>query len=268
MPKRFTITEKWQDPWLHSKSIKAKLLWVYLCDVCDVAGFWEIDLERASFDTGISRKTIIGAFEELIRGYEKKERHIWLRNFIKHQGNLPLNPNNPAHKGIIKVLEQRKSFSNNILFILEGKEVEAPLKELSSSISISKGKSISKGNKGSMRGKSQIYPSEQEVIDMGITLAISEKQSLIFYHHYNKKGWVDGNNIPLTDLRSALVSWRNKNYQFEKSQAKQKLFPIPGKHCSERGCGMPAVYKWSSNSGYDFWACSKHLPEKVKEKYQ
>lgn len=123
MPKRFTVTEKWNDPWFRTRSPDAKLLWGYLCDVCDIAGIWEIDLGRAAFDTGLSESRVQGAFKEVARGYERNGRYIWIRNFLKHQGNLPLNSKNMAHIGIRRRLVEYKDLSPLILAILNGKQI-------------------------------------------------------------------------------------------------------------------------------------------------
>ena len=107
---------------------------------------------------------------------------------------------------------------------------------------------------------------EQNCKDIGICLGMIEDKSLVFYHHYNAQGWVFGNGQKITNLKSAMWRWKNNGYK-EKNSKKQKLFPIKGKVCSKPGCGMPAVYKDSSGA-YDSYACSGHLPEKVKEKYE
>jgi len=69
MPKRFTDSEKWKDPWFRKLSTTGKLLFLYLCDQCDIAGFWEIDLDRAAFDIGYPQKSLEGALQELARSY-------------------------------------------------------------------------------------------------------------------------------------------------------------------------------------------------------
>ncbi len=46
---------------------------------------------------------------------------------------------------------------------------------------------------------------------------------------------------------------------------KQRLWPISGKVCGEKGCKMPAVYK--STGAFDNYFCSDHMPAKVKAKY-
>ena len=44
MAYRFTDTNKWHDAWFSSLKPLEKLLFNYLCDNCDIAGFIEINL--------------------------------------------------------------------------------------------------------------------------------------------------------------------------------------------------------------------------------
>ena len=55
MPKRFTETLKWDDPWFRALSPDAKLLWFWLVDKCDLAGIIEPDFGLCEFQTGIKR---------------------------------------------------------------------------------------------------------------------------------------------------------------------------------------------------------------------
>lgn len=50
--KRFTETNKWDDPWFWELSPQAKLLWMFLCDHCDSAGIIQISLKLASSKIG------------------------------------------------------------------------------------------------------------------------------------------------------------------------------------------------------------------------
>jgi len=50
--KRFTETQKWEDPWFRRLSIHHKALWSWLLDKCDNAGVIEPDIELASFQIG------------------------------------------------------------------------------------------------------------------------------------------------------------------------------------------------------------------------
>jgi hypothetical protein len=82
----------------------AKLLFIYLCDNCDIAGFIELNQKRWASDMGTDIRTIEGARQGLGRGliYSNTKDCIYIKNFLKHQKNLPLNEKNNAHLGIIK----------------------------------------------------------------------------------------------------------------------------------------------------------------------
>lgn len=127
---RFTSTEKWQDKWYRQLPPYHKLIWEYLRDCCNNAGFIELDSEQISFSTGIPREEIPKIIKGLDRGYlGAKEGHkdwIWIKNFLKHQKNLPLNPNNNSHKQIIFLIgDQHKRFDiqSIIDYIQEDKSV-------------------------------------------------------------------------------------------------------------------------------------------------
>lgn len=109
--------------------------------------------------------------------------------------------------------------------------------------------------------------SEQECVDMGASVGLTYKQSIDFYLHYGKQGWLLGNGLPIVNLRLAMRSWQvNQQEKEEESKSsKLRLFPLPGgKICSQSGCGMPAVLKVAG--AYDFWYCPQHIPEKKKVK--
>ena len=49
MGKRFTATEKWDDPDYLSLSAETKILWQYLCDKCNQAGVIKFSATIATF---------------------------------------------------------------------------------------------------------------------------------------------------------------------------------------------------------------------------
>ena len=53
MAKRLHDTDCWSKKWFRHLKTNSKLLWLYILDKCDCAGVWEIDLEQATFFTGI-----------------------------------------------------------------------------------------------------------------------------------------------------------------------------------------------------------------------
>lgn len=107
MAYRFTDTGKWSDNWFIELSPTAKLLFMYICDNCDVAGFFEISPRKIAFDTGIDTRGLQEALKELARGliYSHDGTIVFLKNFVKHQKNIPLNHANKAHRGVIKRLK-------------------------------------------------------------------------------------------------------------------------------------------------------------------
>jgi hypothetical protein len=108
MPYRYTDTNKWSDSWYLSLRPIEKLLFQYLCDNCDIAGFIEVNPKLWAIALGSTSKEIEGALKGLERGLISSELNdcVYLRTFLKHQKNLPLKPEkNPAHKGIFKRFE-------------------------------------------------------------------------------------------------------------------------------------------------------------------
>lgn len=133
MAYRFTNTDKWKDSWFSNLKQIEMLLFIYLCENCDIAGFIEINYKRWASDLNSSESTIKESIKGLERGLiiSNDGECIYLKNFIKHQKNLPLNENNRAHMGIIKRFEiYRHKFDIQDIndFITRG--FEAPSKGL------------------------------------------------------------------------------------------------------------------------------------------
>jgi hypothetical protein len=105
MPIKFTNTKKWDDVWFSELTMEGKVMFVYLCDMCDIAGFLEINERLIRFHTGI--EDVGGAVKSLSKSVIYRDGYIWIMKYIKHQKNLPLNPSNNAHKGIISSMSDR-----------------------------------------------------------------------------------------------------------------------------------------------------------------
>lgn len=104
MAKRFTDTNKWGKGFFTELSTTMKVVWIYLCDNCDHAGVWDINMPLLSFHVGekISIKDLESNFDEKISIHGDK---IFLETFIDFQYGK-LNPNNKVHKSVIKRLEK------------------------------------------------------------------------------------------------------------------------------------------------------------------
>ena len=105
--KRFTETQKWDDPWFREIHGSHKLVFLYILDRCNNAGFWEVDLSALAFHTKLEPKHFEGAFKALERGLQGASGWVWVRNFLKHQKNDSLNAANPAHRQIIALLKDQ-----------------------------------------------------------------------------------------------------------------------------------------------------------------
>ena len=109
MAYRFTNTEKWNDAWFSELKPLTKLLFLYLCDQCDIAGFIEINIKKIGFDLGIGKQET----ERCLEGLECRlmfsidKKYLFIRNFLKHQKNLPLNEKATTYNKIISCLENK-----------------------------------------------------------------------------------------------------------------------------------------------------------------
>lgn len=122
MAYRFTNTDKWGDAWFAELSANEKLLFLYLCDNCDIAGFIEYLPKRWSVDIGISIEEVEAALKGLKKGIfsSKNKDCFYIKNFLKHQKNLPLNEKRTVYVPIIKKIEtyyQKFEFESVELFI-------------------------------------------------------------------------------------------------------------------------------------------------------
>jgi hypothetical protein len=154
---RYTNTDKWGDAWFSSLKPMEKLLFTYLCDNCDIAGFIELNTEVWASFIKTDKRAIEGALKGLARGliYSKSGDCIYLRTFLKHQKNLPLNPErNQAHKGIMKRFDLYK-YKFEIITVFEF--IEGACKGLGSPYGNGNGNGIGNGIKGGEGGKVATY---------------------------------------------------------------------------------------------------------------
>lgn len=143
---RFTASEKWGDGWFSDLKPIEKLIFLYLTDKCDNAGFFEINKRLDAFIIGISEQEYLDGLNVIKKCYirSRDEKKIWLKNYLKHQKNLPLNPDNNAHKQIILFIV------SNILNFEYDFNILAPKKGLFSPTS--NGNVLGNGNSNGERG--------------------------------------------------------------------------------------------------------------------
>jgi len=78
-----------------------------------MAGFYERHDKTTSFYTGIKQGAFEGLYQSLKKSVEVRGRWVFVKNFVKHQKNLPLNPENKAHLSIIRsVVDKGNEFKD------------------------------------------------------------------------------------------------------------------------------------------------------------
>ena len=217
---RFTDEKKWSDKWFRSLAPCHKIVWIYICDSCDIAGFYEVDIESIAFHTKLSEEDSKGAIEGLLRGYlgAKDSDLIWIKNFLKHQNNNLLNPNNNCHKGIIKRIEMNLSLFPSIPSILGATEgLFSP-----TSNSNSKGKSKKK------EIKVFIEPTLEDVKVYFAEKGFSEQSAITAFNYYDVADWVDSKGTKIKNWKQKMqgVWFKDENRNkadLTKEQAAERI---------------------------------------------
>ena len=118
MAKRLTDSNKSKDVFWRNLPPFYKLFWDFICNECDHAGLWEVDLEWANLilfgqdEFRIEKKEAFKLFnKDKIRIVEIENGKYWyIPGFIVFQygGIESLNPNNRVHLSVINILEKKK----------------------------------------------------------------------------------------------------------------------------------------------------------------
>jgi len=112
MGKRFTATEKWDDPWFCGLTERERLFWMYLCDKCDHAGIWQVNWMIAEvYFPGIRDTLDLERFGSRIVVLNPQKWFIV--KFVKYQYG-ELNKDNRAHASVIAILQKEGAYKDLI----------------------------------------------------------------------------------------------------------------------------------------------------------
>ena len=105
MAKRFTATDKWDDPWFCGLSDTDKLFWFYMLDKCDHAGIWQVNWPLVQFHIKglVNKEAFNGRIKEL------SAAKWFIQKFIDFQYGT-LDPANRAHGSVINILEKEGAY--------------------------------------------------------------------------------------------------------------------------------------------------------------
>lgn len=107
MAKRFTDTEKWKKKWYRELGSKLRDVRQFVLDDCDMAGIWEIDLNRLSYYIGekVTLEDVHQAFQNETQ--DLQDGSLFVPAFLEFQyGNLV--ETNNAHRSVLKRLRSKK----------------------------------------------------------------------------------------------------------------------------------------------------------------
>ena len=100
---------RWQTPGFFELPSSPKLLFCYLYDNCDLAGFIPVNKPLWSFNTGILQDELNTAMDTLSEFVIVENGIAWLSNHLVDNRNFPLNKRNKAHKAIINLFERNSN---------------------------------------------------------------------------------------------------------------------------------------------------------------
>lgn len=221
--KRFTETLKWDDPWFRALAGAHKLVFLYVIDRCDNAGFWEVDEDAVTFHTRLSKEHVEGAWKALTRGLVGASGWVWVRNFLKHQKNDVLKAENPAHRQIISLIKsQLERFGGSEEF----RGFVAPYKGLLRPIGTGTGTGKNgEGMQGERSKKATATP--DEIADFFAAEGLKRADAEWFYEKCVGNGWTNAGK-PIRDWKATVRSWRAARYLPSQKSEIEKA-PIRGK---------------------------------------
>jgi len=229
MAYRFTDTLKWQDEWFVDLKSNEKLLFMYLCDCCDIAGFVEMSYRKFSFDLGLTETEIKGALKGLNKGVfiSDDNRCLLVKNFIKHQKNMPLNPENKSHIGILKrVSIYIDKFNNVALDYQKGYLGKGALEPLERGTGIGIGNSIISINieERISNFKNAIYPFVKTKNNLdGLADATTLKEFFEYWQEPNKSKTKMRWEMEKTwDLKLRILRWAGNSFS-TKNKSPEKI---------------------------------------------
>ena len=105
----FSAAEKWDEPWYGILSIEAKVLYDYLYDTADNAGFKPQNFHIWSAYTGLTESEIESTLDELKEVVIIENGLAWLKDHLKFNRNVNINVQNNAMAKIRKTYVANKN---------------------------------------------------------------------------------------------------------------------------------------------------------------
>lgn len=125
--------------------------------------------------------------------------------------------------------EDRERKANHKRVLRHRAKNEMPLKResnaLVTSLSSSSSSSSYNNTQANMLSESEGVAckfSIDEVKAHAVLVGITTEQAENFYNYYNSQGWLKANKLPVVDLVSQMVTWKNNQFRFEAKNGTRK----------------------------------------------
>lgn len=204
---RVTKSEKWKDTFFLKLKPIDKLVFIYLYENCDDAGFFDINFSKMISEIGINNQEISTSLKNIEKTFlisDDSER-IWIKKFLLHQNRLPLD---------LKTTE-----GNYIKY-----QIESNLQKFGYSSGMQE---ILKNIKKKHKSKSPsefIRPELDEVIDNfknNEWSFITRDEIIRIYDYYESVGWKVGSK-KMADWKKAFVGCFRRNLSRKNATPIQK----------------------------------------------
>ena len=195
----YTATNKWDDAWFSNLSNDAKILFYYIMEKCNNAGFYEINKPTMLVQTKMNETRSRECFVEIKKAYVMSidRQTVWLKNYIKYQRKIPLKEHISNHKQIINILksnlENPDKFPNNKDIINILPESIKPVKE----VKTEKVKDVTEPVKRFIKPTVEEIKAYMELK----YIPNADYESNNFFNFYESKGWKVGKN--------SMKSWKS-----------------------------------------------------------
>ena len=224
MSKRFIDSDLFKKRFIRGLEAPNKLLWVFLFCECDFSGIWNIDLEIASIYTGhkITMAILKTKFNDHVVFLENDAK-LFLPDFIEFQYGA-LNPQNSAHRGVIKKLIKYQLLNDNNEVVT--KPLDSPYEGAKD---MDKDKDKDKEEEKKQQKKKEFIPPTLEDVQLYFKTNGYENADR-FFHGYKEAGWVDSKG-------QKILNWKQKAQQVwfkpenkTKTDGGQLTYDFFGKH--------------------------------------
>lgn len=208
MSKRFTSTEKWNDPWFMALSPTAKHLWQYLLDHCDNAGVVEPNIKLASFQIGEPIEP--NHFTELGDRLETLPNgKLWIRKFIRFQFG-ELSNGSLVHQSVMRVIQ-----SHNIPYPMPMPSDSQVIARRCQSPKAKENDKEKEGGVGETSRRGFQKPTIPELQLHCAKIGLPESEAEGFFHYHESRGWVVGRQ-PMKSWVSAMATWKGNYEKFNR----------------------------------------------------